>query len=566
MLASPWSSNPELAAIGRSLVIAVPVAVGLWAWYTRPDERFGPLLAAAGSLWFLTTLAESSSDVVYSTGRVAVWLVEPVLIFTMLAFPSGRLPGKAERWLVAYSVLLVAIFYLPTAVLVAEFPVPIPYSSCSADCPPNAFMALDSEPEFVASVFQPVRDSLAVLGFAAVVVLLVRRAGRSTRIMRRALGPVLAVAVLRALLFVAYVPLRRWAPESTAVDVIGWLYVLCLPGMAVAFLVGLLRARLFAGEALQGLALRLREHPGPDEVQRLLREATEDPTLELVYEVPAETPGRAVTTVAENGDPIAAVVHDPALADQREFVRAAASLALAAVENRELATQVDESMEELRESRTRIQAAADNERRRIERDLHDGAQQRLVALRIRLGLAADAARDDPERSAELLGELGIEAEEALEELRSLAHGVYPSLLADRGLAEALTALGRSAPLPVTVDVRGTRPLPARDRERRLLLLPRGPPEHAQARERVIPADRGHGERRPALHVRRRRRRLRRVHGRRRRGVHEHARPRCRGRRRAAGRGEAGRRNRGLGEDSPARVVVRARWRTCRRLE
>ncbi len=208
--------------------------------------------------------------------------------------------------------------------------------------------------------------------------------------------------------------------------------------------------------------------------------------------MPEETPGRAVTTVAENDEPVAAVVHDPALSEQREFVRAAASLALAAVENRELATQVDESMEELRESRTRIQAAADNERRRIERDLHDGAQQRLVALRIRLGLAADVARDDPERSAELLGELGIEAEEALEELRSLAHGVYPSLLADRGLEEALTALGRSAPLSVIVDVHGSRPLPARDRERRLLLLPRVPPEHAQARERLVHADRGLG--------------------------------------------------------------------------
>jgi len=116
--------------------------------------------------------------------------------------------------------------------------------------------------------------------------------------------------------------------------------------------------------------------------------------------------------------------------------------------------KVEASLHELRESRTRIQAAADGERRRIERDLHDGAQQRLVALRIRLGLAGDLMREDPARGDQLLRELGTEAEEALEEVRSLAHGVYPSLLADGGLDEALRALARSSSLAMTVDADG----------------------------------------------------------------------------------------------------------------
>jgi signal transduction histidine kinase len=137
-----------------------------------------------------------------------------------------------------------------------------------------------------------------------------------------------------------------------------------------------------------------------------------------------------------------------------EFVQAAASLALGALENQRLSAKVDASILELRESRARIQAAADTERRRIERDLHDGAQQRLVALRIRLGLARDLMREDPARGEELLSELGTEAEEALEDVRALAHGVYPSLLADQGLGDALRALARGSSLPLTVDVDG----------------------------------------------------------------------------------------------------------------
>ena len=90
----------------------------------------------------------------------------------------------------------------------------------------------------------------------------------------------------------------------------------------------------------------------------------------------------------------------------------------------------------------------------MERDLHDGAQQRLVALRVRVELAGELMGEDPGRGATLLGELGSELEEALDEVRSLARGIYPSLLADRGLVEALRAAGRRHPVPTTIDADG----------------------------------------------------------------------------------------------------------------
>ena len=104
-------------------------------------------------------------------------------------------------------------------------------------------------------------------------------------------------------------------------------------------------------------------------------------------------------------------------------------------------------------SRARIATSAERERRRIERDLHDGAQQRLVALRIEMGLAEELIRDDPERAVERLQALGSQVEAALDELRALASGVYPPLLADRGLAEALAAIATRFGMPVALQAR-----------------------------------------------------------------------------------------------------------------
>jgi signal transduction histidine kinase len=466
VVTSDLPGDRGLIAVGRALVIAVPVGIGLSLWRYRADKRVGQLLVAAGCIWFLPTLAESSDEVVYSVGRVGAWLVEPVLLYVILSVPSGRLVGRAERAVVAASGLLVLLLYLPTALLVESYPEPFPFGSCGLDCPSNAFMLAAEQPAFVDDVVRPLRDLVSVALYAAVLVILTRRYRASTQLMRLTLAPVIAVGLLRAVCFITYTSLRRADPASTALDAIAWVYQWTLPAVAVAILIGLLRSRLYAGEALQRLAVRLRHHAGPAEVTEALRETMEDPSLELVLSEgtqrpyyaewssvmrPALGPERMVTEVQDGDGRAVALIHDAALRDQEEFVRAAGSLALGSLENQSLTDQVEASLHELSESRARIQAAADNERRRIERDLHDGAQQRLVALRIRLGLAGELMREDPARGPELVRELGTEAEEALEEVRSLAHGVYPSLLADQGLTDALRALSRNGSLVSRVD-------------------------------------------------------------------------------------------------------------------
>jgi signal transduction histidine kinase len=369
------------------------------------------------------------------------------------------------------ALLIVAVLYLPTALLVERYPEPSPWGSCDQDCPANAFMLLDAEPAFLASWVFPLREAATVALFLLVSLVLARRVHDATPLMRLTLAPVLAVAILRCVGVAAWVLARRFEPESAALGALSWLLALCLPGIALAFFAGQLRMRLFAGSALQRLALRLRDREDTEGLPAVLADVLGDPSLEVAYWIPgrpgrwADANGREVhlpradsgrsTIEVRRGDGrVAALIYDTALNDQKDFVEAAARFASAGLENERLAAEVDASLRELRESRARIQAAADSERQRIERDLHDGAQQRLVALRIRLEIAADLMREDPERGGTLLRELGAEIEEAIDEVRSLARGIYPPLLADQGLAGALRAAALRAPLQTTIDTDG----------------------------------------------------------------------------------------------------------------
>ena len=140
--------------------------------------------------------------------------------------------------------------------------------------------------------------------------------------------------------------------------------------------------------------------------------------------------------------------------DDPTFLDVARASVLKALELERLSAELRSSLRELSESRARIMSGADRERQRIERDLHDGAQQSLVALRIRLELAGELLRESPAGAEQLLGKLGTEVDDALEQVRSLARGVYPSLLSDRGLGEALRSAALRSPVRITVDADG----------------------------------------------------------------------------------------------------------------
>ncbi|HEY1357398.1 MAG TPA: histidine kinase [Thermoleophilaceae bacterium] len=469
--ASDAPGQAWLAAAGRGVMVAVPVAAGIYAWRSRPGERFGPLLLIVAFGAFLSTLAESQTSLVYSVGRVVGWATEPALLYLILSFPSGRLPEKRDRRLVTAAALLVAAVYLPAALLTESYPVPSQYTSCTAHCPHNAFFILGSEPGFVDSLLLPLRDVLSILLFLAVTFRLVQRVRQASLLMRRTLDPVLTVALLRCVSLAIGLTLRRVDPDSAALDGIVWIVAMALPLLALGFLWGLLSWRLYAGSALERLGGRVRAGLDPVRLERELAQALEDPGLRVVLwvehpdpqwldsrgrTVPAPGPGSAeMLTELHNGTRrYAAIVHDAALRDKPDFLAAVSSHAAIALENRRLAAEVRSALQEVEGSRARLVAGADAERRRIERDLHDGAQQRLVALRIQLELTEKLIEEDREQGMRKLHSLGDEVGATLEEIRTLARGVYPSLLADQGLAEALGAAAQRVPIRVRVEPDG----------------------------------------------------------------------------------------------------------------
>ncbi len=231
------------------------------------------------------------------------------------------------------------------------------------------------------------------------------------------------------------------------------------------FLWGLLSTRL-ARSAVGDLVIELDRPLLPGELRASLARTLGDPSLQVLYPRegqdrwvdadgrPAPLPGpgggrqaRTVTVVEREGQPLAALIHDPAL--DQGLVRAAAAAAGMAIVNERLQAEVRAQLEEVRASRQRIVEAGDAERRRVERNLHDGAQQRMVTLALSLAMLRERAGGDPAMSAPL-DQAAAELKQAIAELRELARGIHPAILTEEGLPAAVEALADRSPVPVRV--------------------------------------------------------------------------------------------------------------------
>ena len=460
-------AGPEprgFTAAVHALVIAAPIVAGLYAGYRNPGGRFGWLLLLAGVLWSPTMLAESSDSVLYSIGRVSVWFAELLLIYLVLAFPTGRLRSRGDQLLVRAGAGLVAL--LLVSALLGGYPEPSPWASCGTDCPGNAFMLPSSEPGFVADALMPALQLASVILFAAVALQLLRRLMRGTSLMRVELVPVLTAAVVRMAATVAFLIAREADSGSQLTEVLGWIALLGTPAISVGFLIGLVRSRARAGRALRRLSGVL-GRPTAQQLRDVIAEAVDDPSLDVVYRtsgdpaewvddvghpvtLPESSESRATTEIRSGGVPVAALIHDPALAEAPVMTEVAKGFAQMSLQNQRLETELRSSLRELQASRSRIASAADAERRRIERDLHDGAQQRLLGLAIELQLAGELVTQDADGGAQRLHELVEDLNEAMADIRSLASGLYPSLLLERGLVEALSETAAACPVPTTL--------------------------------------------------------------------------------------------------------------------
>lgn len=432
------------------------IGTGIFAWLRRPDENFGALMVAIGFTACLASLRVATEPWVFITGLVFITLPYGVLYHMLLAFPTGYLRSDLER-------VLVVLMYV--SVIVAHPVWVLFFDSSAAGFPENPLL-VSAQPD-LAMTIGDVRFWVGIGLIAALGVILVRRWREARGAQRRALAPVLlSGGVVMALLGVWYAAGLANAGEGLQ-ERLEEARVVALAVVPFAFLAGLLRSRVVNAAAVSALFARLGD---PIERRHGLRdalaEALGDPSLALAYWLPEReeyvdseghrvdppTPrsGRDWTPIDSGGERLAAIVTDASLPFERDLVRAVGAAAALTLENERLDAELRAKVEELRASRSRIVESSDAARRRLERDLHDGAQQRLVSLALNLRLLAAKLDGDAEAAAELES-ARRELDQALEELRELARGLHPSVVTDRGLDAALDGLAHRAPLPVELE-------------------------------------------------------------------------------------------------------------------
>jgi signal transduction histidine kinase len=275
---------------------------------------------------------------------------------------------------------------------------------------------------------------------------------------RRMLTPVLTLALaVGAQVVYSQLVLQKVAWAVIRADDLFVLVVTLRAVAAYSFVVGLRRTSAVRA-AVVSMVGELDDAGGTDRLTHALRHALQDPSLELVplgggSELPVPARGRAVTTVDSIDGPVAALVHDEALLEDPGLVSAVAATVRLTVDNERLRRELQDRLDELAASRARIIAAGDEERRRIERDLHDGTQQRLVTIGLQLRLAqAKLGEGGPPEATEAMGRAVADLAEAVAEVRDLAHGIHPAILAEAGLEAALVSLVDRSPLDVRTDI------------------------------------------------------------------------------------------------------------------
>jgi signal transduction histidine kinase len=407
-LVAEWASSGtgERALDAADFAVGcVLVTCGVVAWERRSTSRVGPLMALGGFTWFLGTLAAP-----------ALYLHRGPLVHLHLSYPTGRLPTR-----------------LAAVVVVVAYAV---------------------------AALEPVaRNDALTLALSAVVALTAFQVFLGTSGPARKAG---APALAAALAFAGVLALGAVArlAEWEATNAVLWAYDLVIASAALWLLVDLLRGR-WAEAVVTGLVVDL---GAPGEVGTLrakLARALGDPSLVVGYRLrdtdtfvddagrpvalPPAGSGRVVTAIDDGGAPVAVLVHDETLLADPKLVESVAAAARIAVANARLQAEARERAGELEASRRRIVEAADAQRRRLERELHLGAERRLDAV---ADLLADARARDAAVAA-----LEVELGEARSELREFAHGVHPAALTNGGLMSALAVLSERLPMPVDVTGR-----------------------------------------------------------------------------------------------------------------
>jgi signal transduction histidine kinase len=459
---TPEFSTGRLAVVlfaGCALVIAGLLAV------VNGEQRIGVLTAAAGLAWLLERLLQAiPTSATFTLGEAMTGLWAAFLAHALISFPSGRLDGTVERVVVIAGYLLNTVGNLPE----------LAYFQFSAWFPhggPSFLLSIREDPD-LALTMSRIFDSLTLAYVVAMLVLLVRRALRASPPTRRALGAVwLAGAAFFGLGILVVTAGLGWVSENDAYGI--WLERTV--GVVPVVLAGALIVARLAQDRLVTLVIDLERRDPAMDLRQALRRSLDDPSLDVVYwraesggwiddaglpvTLPDADADRAVTPIKYGSEDVGALVHDPILLRSPERMQTACAAAGLALDNERLKADLRARLDDLRESRARIVEAGDRERRRVERNLHDGAQQRLMGVAMVVRLAEARAQGLDTELDGLLIEAASDVDAAIRELRELARGLHPAILTDVGLQGALEALAERSAVPVQLSLEVAEPLP-----------------------------------------------------------------------------------------------------------
>jgi signal transduction histidine kinase len=466
------SSDPALSTFQQ---VSVPVigliwvGTGLLAWLRRPDNRTGALMAMAGFAWLLGTLAELwAAPAAVVVGYVIAPLYIVCTAHMVLAYPSGRLPSRSLVALVAGLYFTATALQLP-ALLMAHIG-----STFRKPAGPDPLVvhATRLSSEWPGAVMEIIGIVLLALTIRA----LLKRWMVASPPRRRLLAPVVWPAI-GMFAFLALVMATAVLSLPDVVGSVAWVgETLFFAAIPISFLAFLLRTQAPAVGAVGDLMARLQHAPARGELREALSLALRDPSIEIGYwlpdkqhyvdsegrpfDLPEPDGRRAVAEIEQDGRPVAAVVHDATLLDQPGLIQSVGAAAALALENERLHAELRAKIEEVRASRVRLITAEEAARRRLERSLHDGPQQRLVALALGMRTARSRLPEHPDTASELIEACEKELTTTIDELRELARGIHPAVLTDRGLQPALESLSARFPIPVEIGELPEERLPA----------------------------------------------------------------------------------------------------------
>lgn len=457
---SPTFVDPAGLAIWRSLIIAAYWAAGVITWWRRPESRLGQVILCLTLLYVAQAAVGSPEALVYTLGML-VWAGSiTYTAYVFLCFPKGQLESALDRWFVRGYWLTTTVVWGLIVALAPTLPPGGSFVNCGTRCPPNGLQVFDGSSSLAAALTTTfhVQFAIALIGLA---VLVVSKARSSSRIRRRAMTP-LAVAMTAdiAEFVVALFVLPAYAGAAGVLKLADGVVTLAVPA---AILIGQITADRLAATTTSRIALGTSGTPmNLAAIETMIGDALGDQTVRLALwdphrsayvdvsgaptELPRPDATRRVTEVTREGQPVAALLHDPALDADDHLLAGLTATALMLLQNVRV-------VHDLRASRARLLSAAERERLQLEGELHDGALQRLVAIQAYLGLARELAERDDVLAQ--IDRAATHADAAMAELRALSHGVRPNALRDFGLAAALRDLALLSPVDISLVDSGT---------------------------------------------------------------------------------------------------------------